>query len=147
MLLQALLSTFMGTAAMTVSSTVEMDARGRDPSTAPGRAANRLLGLVGVPELKGPPLHVLSDLTHWLYGTAWGVVFWLLVEGAGLSLAVAGLLFLLIVWGTEQVELPLLGIAPPSWKWGATEVLIDLWHHLVYVAATVGAWVLIDVAA
>jgi hypothetical protein len=48
--------------------------------------------------------------------------------------------------GTEQVELPLLGIAPPSWKWGATEVLIDLWHHLVYVAATVGAWVLIDVA-
>jgi hypothetical protein len=106
MLLQALLSTFMGTAAMTVSSTVEMDARGRDPSTAPGRAANKLLGLVGVPELKGPPLHVLSDLTHWLYGTAWGVVFWLLVEGAGLSLAVAGLLFLLIVWGTEQVELP-----------------------------------------
>jgi hypothetical protein len=146
MLLQALLSTFMGTAAMTVSSTVEMDARGRDPSTAPGRAANRLLGLVGVPELKGPPLHVLSDLTHWLYGTAWGVVIWLLVEGAGLSLAVAGLLFLLIVWGTEQAELPLLGIAPPSWKWGATEVLIDLWHHLVYVAATVGAWVLIDLA-
>jgi uncharacterized membrane protein YagU involved in acid resistance len=146
MLLQALLSTFMGTAAMTVSSTVEMDARGRDPSTAPGRAANKLLGLVGVPELKGPPLHVLSNLTHWLYGTAWGVVFWLLVEGAGLSLAVAGLLFLLIVWGTEQVELPLLGIAPPSWKWGATEVLIDLWHHLVYAAATVGTWVLIDVA-
>ena len=146
MLLQALLSTFMGTAAMTVSSTVEMDARGRDPSTAPGREANRLLGLVGVPELKGPPLHVLSDLTHWLYGTAWGVVIWLLVDGAGLSLAVAGLLFLLIVWGSEQVQLPLLGIAPPGWKWGATEVLIDLWHHLVYVAATVGAWVLIDLA-
>jgi hypothetical protein len=59
------------------------------------------------------------------------VVFWLLVEGAALSLAVAGLLFLLIVWGAEQVELPLLRIAPPSWKWGATEVLIDLWHHLV----------------
>jgi hypothetical protein len=117
MLLQALLSTFMGTAAMTASSTVEMDARGRDPSTAPGRAANKLLGLLGVPELKGPPLHVLSDVTHWLYGTAWGVLFWLLVEGAGLSLAVAGLLFLLIVWGTEQVQLPLLGIAPPSWKW------------------------------
>lgn len=146
MLLQALLSTFMGTAAMTVSSTVEMDARGRDPSTAPGRAANRLLGLVGVPELKGPPLHVLSDVTHWLYGAAWGVLFWLLVDGAGLSLAVAGLLFLLIVWGTEQVQLPLLGIAPQSWKWGATEVLIDLWHHLVYAAATVAAWVLIDVA-
>jgi hypothetical protein len=53
-------------------------------------------------------------------GTApWGVGFWLPVEGAGLSLALAGLLFLLIVWGTELVELPLLRIAPPSWQWGA----------------------------
>jgi hypothetical protein len=58
---------------MTPSSNVEMDARGRDPSTAPGRAANKLLGLVGVPELKGPPLNVHSDVTHWLYGTAWGL--------------------------------------------------------------------------
>jgi hypothetical protein len=28
--------------------------------------------------------------------------------------------------GTAQVQLPLLGIAPPSWKWGTNEVLIDL---------------------
>lgn len=146
MLLRALLSTFIGTGAMTVSSTVEMDARGRDASTAPGRAANKLLRLVGVPELKGPPLNVLSDLTHWFYGTAWGVVFWLLVDVAGLSLAVAGPLFFLIVWGTEQVQLPLLGIAPPGWKWGAKEVLIDMWHHVVYVSATVAGWALIGEA-
>ncbi|MGH2654107.1 MAG: hypothetical protein ACRDHV_07130 [Actinomycetota bacterium] len=146
MLLRALLSAFMGTAAMTLSSTVEMDARGREPSTAPGRAANRLLRLVGVPELKGPPLHVLSDVTHWAYGTAWGVVFWLLVDVAGLSLPTAGPLFFLIVWGTAQVQLPLLGIAPPSWRWGIKEVLIDLWHHVVYAAATVGGWVLVRVA-
>jgi hypothetical protein len=146
MLLRALLSAFMGTAAMTVSSTVEMDGRGRDPSTAPGRAANRLLGLVGVPELKGPPLHVLSDVTHWLYGTAWGVVFWLLVGVAGLALAVAGPLFFLIVWGTAQVQLPVLGISPPSWKWGVNEVLIDVWHHGVYAIATVGGWVLVGMA-
>lgn len=146
MLLRAFLSAFMGTAAMTFSSTVEMDARGRDPSTAPGRAANRLLGLVGVPELKGPPLHVLSDVTHWLYGTAWGVVFWLLVDVAGLALSVAGSIFFLIVWGTAQVQLPLLGISPPSWKWGVNEVLIDLWHHGVYVIATVIGWVLVGMA-
>jgi uncharacterized membrane protein YagU involved in acid resistance len=146
MLVRALLSAFMGTAAMTLSSTVEMDARGRDPSTAPGRAANKLLGLVGVPELKGPPLHVLSDVTHWVYGTVWGLAFWLLVDVAGLSLTAVGPLFFLIVWGTAQVQLPLLGIAPPSWRWGTTEVLIDLWHHVVYAAATVGGWVLVGVA-
>ena len=141
MLVRALLSAFMGTAAMTLSSTVEMDARGRDPSTAPGRAANKLLGLVGVPELKGPPLHVLSDVTHWLYETAWAVAFWLLVDAAGLSLTAAGPLILLIMWGTAQVQLPLLGMAPPTWRWETTEVLIDLWHHVVHTAATVGGWV------
>ncbi|MGH2765097.1 MAG: hypothetical protein ACRDKA_04175 [Actinomycetota bacterium] len=102
--------------------------------------------MFGVPELKGPPLHVLSDVTHWLYGTAWGVVFWLLLEVAGLSLAAAGPLYFLIVWGSAQVQLPLLGIAPPSWRWGANEVLIDLWHHVVYAAATVAGWVLIGMA-
>lgn len=145
-MLRALLSAFIGTGAMTLSSMVEMDARGREPSTAPGRAANRLLNLFGVPELKGPPLHVLSDITHWAYGTAWGLGLWLLVDVAGLSLAVAGPLFLVIVWGAEQVHLPLLGIAPPGWKWGAREVAIDLWHHIVYAAATVAGWVLIGAA-
>jgi hypothetical protein len=147
MLLRALLAAFMGTAAMTFSSTVEMDARGRGHSTVPGRAANKLLNLFGIPELKDPSLHVLSDVTHRPYGTAWGVVFWLLVGVAGLSLAVAGPVFLLIVWGTGQVQLTLLKIAPPGWKWEAKEVLIDLWHHVVYVVATLGGWVLIDLAA
>lgn len=147
MLVRALLSAFIGTAAMTFSSTVEMDARGRDPSTAPGRAANKVLGLFGVPELKGMPLHVLSDVTHWVYGTAWGVGFWLLVDVVGLSLALAGPLFFLVVWGAEQVHLPLLRIAPPGWRWGAKEILIDLWHHAVYAGTTVGGWVLIGVAA
>jgi hypothetical protein len=48
--------------------------------------------------------------------------------------------------GTAQVQLPLLGIAPPSWKWGTNEVLIDLGHHLVYAVATVGGWILVGVA-
>jgi hypothetical protein len=53
-------------------------------------------------------------------------------------LPVAGPLIPLIVWGTGKLQLPVMGITPPSWKWGATEVLIDLWHHVVYAAATVG---------
>jgi hypothetical protein len=54
MLLRAFLAAFVGTAAMTFSITVEMDARGRDPSTVPGRGANKLLSLFGIPELTRP---------------------------------------------------------------------------------------------
>jgi len=47
------------------------------------------------------------------------------------------LVFFLVVWLTEQVELPLLGIGVPwPWKWGIRENLIDAWHHVAYAAGT-----------
>jgi hypothetical protein len=69
-----------------------------------------------------------------------GVVFWLLAAVAGLPIVVAGVAFFLIVWVTEQVELPLLGVAPPSWTWGLKENAIDAWHHVAYAAGTVIGW-------
>lgn len=32
--------------------------------------------------------------------------------------------------------LPSLGVAPPPWKWGATELGVDALRHLVYITAT-----------
>jgi len=32
--------------------------------------------------------------------------------------------------------LPALDVAPPFWTWDATEVAIDVWHHVVYATAT-----------
>lgn len=143
MLAQAIIAAVVGTAAMTLSSTTEMHIRGRPESTAPGRATNKLLRPVGVPELEGRSLAILSTWTHWLYGAAWGVVFWLLIDVAGLSLGLSGILFFLIVWGAEQVHLPVLGIAPPPWKWGIKENAIDMWHHVAYAGGTVLAWALL----
>jgi hypothetical protein len=35
------------------------------------------------------------------------------------------------------VVLPALDIGvPPVWRWGAEEVAIDAWHHIVYATAT-----------
>lgn len=31
--------------------------------------------------------------------------------------------------------LPALGVAPPATQWGAKELAIDAWHHVVYAAA------------
>jgi hypothetical protein len=145
MLLRGLLAAAIGTVIMNLSSETEMAWRGRAASTAPARAANRILRLVGVPELEGRPLQILSSWTHYLYGTAWGAYLWLLMSPNVLGLPVAaGLpLFFLGVWLVEQLELPLLKVAPWSWSWGTKEVAIDLWHHVVYASGTMLAWVLI----
>jgi hypothetical protein len=145
MLLRAILAAVIGTVAMTLSSTTEMYWRERPASVVPGLAAAKLLRIVGIQEVKGRALDILSYWTHWLYGAAWGVVFWLLVDMAGLGLAAAGIAFFFIVWLTEQVELPALGLAPPGWTWGAKAVAIDLWHHTAFAAATVAGWVLLGV--
>lgn len=140
MFLQAILAAVFGTVVMTLSSTTEMQFRGRAASTAPGRAVNKILHVVGVPILEGRALDILATWSHWLYGAAWGVAFWLLAVVAGLPIVVAGIAFFLIVWLTEQVELPLLGVAPQSWTWGLKENAIDAGHHVAYAAGTVVAW-------
>lgn len=146
-LLHAILAAMLGTYAMTWSSTTEMQWRGRAPSVVPGMATNKLLRIVGVPTLEGRALKILSEWTHWVYGAAWGVVYWLLVDAdiGDLNTVVAGVIFFFIVWIVEQIELPLLRIGVPwSWTWGLKENLIDAWHHVVFAAGTVAAWELID---
>jgi hypothetical protein len=47
------------------------------------------------------------------------------------------------VWGSAQVTLPALEVAPPALFWGAEEVAIDAFHHTVYALATGLAYELI----
>jgi len=143
-LLHALLAATIGTVMMTLSSSTEMHWRQRAASVVPGMATNKMLSVVGVPKLEGRSLQILSEWTHWVYGTAWGLIYWLLVAKADLPLVGAGVLFFLIVWLLEQIELPLLDIGvPPSWKWGIKENVIDAWHHVAYAGGTVlGYWLI-----
>ncbi|MDP9188574.1 MAG: hypothetical protein M3O25_04925, partial [Actinomycetota bacterium] len=48
------------------------------------------------------------------------------------------------IWPSAMVTLPALGVAPPPWKWGATELGIDALHHAVYVTATSVAYAALD---
>jgi hypothetical protein len=121
-----------GTAAMTVSSTLEMKIRGRQGSSVPAQAAAKVLGVEPTWETEQARF---SNLVHWGYGTSWGAVRGL-IGAAGLEGKEATAAHFLTVWGTEQVMLPALGVAPPFWQWGAKEVAIDAFHHLVYAGAT-----------
>jgi hypothetical protein len=127
----------VGTAAMTVSSTLEQKRRGRAASTAPADAAMKVLGIEGFCDDAAKSR--FSNVVHWVYGSAWGVPRALL-DAAGLSPTAATAASGIALWGSEQVMLPALGVAPPLWKWGVTEVAIDSIHHVVYTVATSAAY-------
>jgi len=136
-----LLAGLAGTAAMTASSMLEARLRGRAPSTAPARATAKVLG---IREFSGEPAHSrFSNLVHWGYGTGWGVTRGLL-RAAGLSPAAATASHFAAVWGSEQVMLPALSVAPPITMWGREEAAIDGFHHAVYALGTGLAYELLD---
>ena len=138
---KGLVAGVVGTAAMTVSSSVEARIRHRAASSAPARATAKVLGIKEFEDDIAAAR--FNDLSHWGYGTMWGVVRGLL-GATGLSPKAATAAHGAAVWGSAQVTLPALEVAPPFVFWGRKEVAIDLWHHAVYATATGLAYKLID---
>ena len=121
-----------GTVAMTVSSSLEAKLRDRGSSSAPADAAGKVLGVQ--PRDEGGQAR-FSNIVHWGYGTSWGAARGLL-EVAGIDGPAALAAHFAAVWGSAQVMLPSLDVAPPLWKSPPEEVAIDALHHAVYVIAT-----------
>ena len=128
-----LVAGFLGTAAMTVSSTIEARLRHRAASSAPARATARALGIAAFENELAKAR--FNDLSHWGYGTGWGVVRGVL-GAVGMRPGRATAAHGAAVWGSAAVTLPALDVAPPFVFWGRKEVAIDLLHHAVYAVAT-----------
>jgi hypothetical protein len=137
---KGLVAGLAGTAAMTASSAIESKVRGRKPSDAPARAAEKVLGVhpVGEEEKRR-----FSNLVHWGYGAAWGVPRAVL-GGLGMPGPVATATHFATVWGWALTMLPVLKVAPPPTEWGAEEVAIDAMHHGVYAIACGAAYWLLQ---
>ena len=130
---KGLVAGLVGTAAMTVSSTLEARLRHRKPSSAPARATAKALGIASFENDIAQAR--FNDLSHWGYGTGWGIVRGLL-SAVGLPPRAATLAHGAAVWGSAQVALPALDIAPPAIFWAPREIAIDVFHHTVYACAT-----------
>jgi hypothetical protein len=130
---KGLVAGLAGTAAMTVSSTVEARLRQRKPSSAPARATAKILGITSFADEIAQAR--FNDLSHWGYGTCWGMVRGLL-DAVGLPPRAAMVAHGAAVWGSAQVTLPALDIAPPAIFWAPREIAIDAFHHVVYAVAT-----------
>jgi len=116
-----------------------MKIRGRQDSSAPAQAAGKLLGVR--PEREKDSKR-FGALMHWAYGTGWGAARGVLAA-LGLPAPAATATHLALVWGTEQVILPALEVAPPATQWWAKELAADAWHHLVYAGVTGAAYELL----
>ena len=123
----------VGTAAMTVSSTLEAKLRGREFSNAPAKAAEKVLG---IDHFESPQAESrFSNLVHWGYGTGFGALRGVL-GSTPLPPKAATAAHGAAVWGQAVVMLPTLDVAPPITLWGKEEIAIDLFHHAVYATAT-----------
>ncbi len=138
---KGLVAGFAGTAAMTVSSTLEAKLRGRAASSAPARATTKVLGIKEFED--GRAAARFNDLSHWGYGTGWGVLRGLLAA-TGMRPEAATAVHGAAIYGAAQVTLPALEIAPPALFWPKEEIAIDAFHHAVYAAATGAAYQLIE---
>jgi hypothetical protein len=138
---KGLVAGFAGTAAMTVSSTIESKLRGRAPSSAPARATAKVLGIASFEDSVAQAR--FNDLSHWGYGTGWGVVRGLLAA-AGVPAAKATAAHGGAIWGSAQVTLPMLDVAPPAVFWPKEEIAIDAFHHTVYALVTGMAYELLS---
>jgi hypothetical protein len=138
---RGLVAGLAGTAAMTLSSSLEARLRHRAASSAPARATAKVLGITGFEDARAQAR--FNDLAHWGYGTGWGVVRGLLAS-AGLSPRAATAAHGAAIYGAAQVTLPALDVAPPAIFWPRREVAIDAFHHAVYATATGLAYQLVD---
>ncbi len=138
---KGLVAGFVGTAAMTMSGSLEARLRHRAASSTPARAIAKILGIKEFEDDIAAAR--FNDLAHWGFGTASGALRGLL-GATGMSPRAATAAHGAAVWGGAAVALPALEIVPPFVFWGRKEVAIDLWHHSVYAAATGLAYRLID---
>jgi len=125
-----------GTLAMTASTTLANKVRGKEPSTAPAEAVEKVVGVQ--PENERAERR-LGTVAHVAYGVGWGIPRGLLAA-TGLATIPASALHFALVWGAGLAMLPSLGIAPPPNRWGTKELALDAAHHLVYAAAAGAAF-------
>lgn len=123
---------FVGTAAMTITKSIEARVRQRDLSTIPGEAVERVFGLQA--RTTQDQLR-FSNTVHFAYGTAWGVDRGLL-GAAGFTGVPASLIHFGLTWGATLVLLSRSHATPSLRKWGIKELSWHGFHYLIYAFVT-----------
>jgi hypothetical protein len=128
---QGVLAGLAGTAAITVSQLIEMAVTGRMPSDSPAQAAQKV---VGVQPRDEKAKDKMTQLTHWFYGTSWGM-FRVLLGAFGIRGAPATFFHWAAVQQGADLLLPAMKLAPPVEEWDRKQFAVELGHHFAYALA------------
>jgi hypothetical protein len=152
---RGLLAGAAGTAAMTAWQTLASRLEGsraeqseegggeRDPwesAPAPAQVAKRVIEGLFRREVGADKIGLLTNVTHWGYGTAWGAVYGLVQGSVRANPLAHGLVFGSGVWAMSYVELVPMGLYEPPWRYPAQTVAKDISYHLVYGVGVAAAY-------
>jgi hypothetical protein len=87
---------------------------------------------------------LVTNVVHWLYGTALGVVYGALASRARPGTVGAGTALGAGVWAAGYAELIPLGVYKPPWQYPPGEVALDLGYHLAYGVVAAGTFAALD---
>ena len=115
------------------------DAERWQQASAPAQVAKRILEGVFQQEVGADQIPFLTNVMHWLYGTAQGGVYGLVQETIRKNPLTTGLAFGASVWGLSYAQLVPMGIYEPPWRYPSKTLAVDLSYHLVYGVGVAGA--------
>jgi hypothetical protein len=103
---------------------------------APAQVAKRMLEQVLHKEVHADRIHLLTNVTHWGYGTALGGAYGLVQGLIRTRPAIRGPLFGTGAWAMSYAMLVPMGLYEPPWRYPAKVIAKDLSYHLVFGAGT-----------
>lgn len=134
-LLRPLLAGLAGTTVMTATTKLEAVLRGEpgqpvdyDDSRIPVQLVERVSGHRFADD---ETEQFVNEIIHFGYGSAAG-----LVRAAVARSRRPALTFFALTWGLEVVALPVLGLAPPVWRWRRDVMVTSMVQHAIFTAVT-----------
>jgi hypothetical protein len=121
----------VGTAVMTAAQMIEMKISGRESSDTPYKALKKTFGVEAQTE---EDKEFLNNVTHFAYGTTWGIPRGLLATFGAKGVTGTSAHFS-AVWGTELSVLPAMDVMQPVTEWKPKAIAEDAMFHAVYAAA------------
>jgi hypothetical protein len=107
---------------------------------APAQVAKRILEGIFHVDVPAERIPLLTNATHWAYGTSLGAVYGL-VQGTIRANPVAhGLAFGAGAWAFSYAQLVPMGIYEPPWNYPGKTLAVDLSYHLVYGIGVAGTY-------
>lgn len=128
---KGLIAGLAGTAAITLSQTIERKITGKPTSFAPGDAASKALDIEAS---KMETRKKFSDEVNWVYGTSWGAVRGMLSLFGLKGFPATAIHWTAIFYTAITIE-PDFEVAPPINEWSKTDLAMFALHHVIYAAA------------